>query len=145
MKFIIIKSVDKPYSDDPDSFISWFCKSFGLESEIENSDSIEKDLLKQFINAALAGKGISSSDLTENFKIARTTIIYHLNRLIEAGWIVKRGRMYYLRGKELSDVIEEIEYDINREMMKMLDIAKQFDRLSKSRSENKKFKKVKIE
>ncbi len=145
MKFIIIKSVEKPYSNDPDSFISWFCKSFGLESELDNNDSIEKDLLKGFIEAALSGKGISSSDLAKKFKIARTTIIYHLNRLIDAGWIVKRGRIYYLRGKELSDVIEEIEYDINREMMRMLDIARQFDKLSKGKSEAKRFKKVKIE
>jgi len=56
-------------------------------------------------------------------------VIYHLNRFIEAGVIVKRGRKYHLRAKEMAKVVEELEYDIDREMHRMLDMAKDFDRL----------------
>jgi hypothetical protein len=52
-----------------------------------------------------------------------------LNRFIDAGLLVKRGRKYYLRASEMQKAIEEIEYDISREMQRMLDTAKEFDRL----------------
>jgi predicted transcriptional regulator len=129
MKFIIIKSVAKPESNDPDLIIKWFCQAFGLESEIERDDSIEERLLKKFIDLASEGKGISSSEIKLSSNIPRTTIIYHLNILIDMGLIIKKGRKYYLRANEFSSVIEEIEYDLNREMMRLLDTAKEFDKL----------------
>ena len=48
--------------------------------------------------------------------------------------MVKRGRKYYLRAPELSRAIEEIEYDIEREMHRMLDMAREFDRMMNSPS-----------
>ncbi len=47
-----------------------------------------------------------------------------MNRFIDAGLLVKRGRKYYLRASEMQKAIEEIEYDINREMQRMLDHGK---------------------
>lgn len=130
MKFIIIKAVDKPKSDDPDDFIKWFCKVFGLESEFDDKENIEEILLKEFIKAAYYGKGLSSGEISLS-NVPRTTIIYHLNRLIDTGMIVKKGRRYYLRASEFSDVIDEIEYDVNREIMKIKDIADEFERITR--------------
>ena len=61
--------------------------------------------------------------------LARSTVIYHLNRFIDSGLLVKKGRNYYLRASVMSKAIEEIEYDIDRELSRMLDTAKQFDKL----------------
>jgi hypothetical protein len=53
---------------------------------------------------------------------------------------VKHGRRYSLRASELSKAIEEIEYDINREMSRMLNTAKEYDRLMLAKSSSKKRK-----
>lgn len=129
MKKIVIKSVDKPLeSSSPDELISWFCEVLGLSGPGEEG-SMESEILKRFIAAAQNNKGISSSGIKLGRGIPRSTIIYHLNRLVESGLVVKRGRKYYMRAQALSASIEEIEYDIDREFQRMIDMAKEFDRL----------------
>ena len=64
------------------------------------------------------------------------TVIYHLNRFIDAGLLVKRGRKYYLRASEMYKAIEEIQYDMEREMKRMLDTAREFDKLMESGFQN---------
>jgi predicted transcriptional regulator len=128
MKKIVIRAVEKPVYKEPDDIIRWFCEALGLTSGDQKS-GIEVELLKRFLAAAANNTGISSSEIRLPSNVARTTVIYHINRFMESGLVVKKGRKYYLRAPELSTAIEEIEYDIEREMRRMLDTAKEFDRL----------------
>ena len=128
MEKIIIKVTEKP-NKDPEKIIKWFCIVFGLSDE-EEKNNIETQILKKFImNAENRNNGITSSDLKFNKPIPKSTVIYHLNRFISSGLIIKKGRKYYLRATNLLKAIEEIEYDINKEFKKMLDIALDFDKL----------------
>ncbi|MGC8622479.1 MAG: winged helix-turn-helix domain-containing protein [Candidatus Micrarchaeia archaeon] len=129
-KEIVIRSVDKPVreKDNVDVLIKWFCEAFGLSKEDEK-DSIEEKILKKFIYAALKDKGISSGELKFGKPIPRSTIIYHLNRFIDAGLIIKRGRRYYLRSVDMAGVIKELEYDMDREIRRMLDMAEDLNRI----------------
>ncbi|MCL5007548.1 MAG: winged helix-turn-helix domain-containing protein [Candidatus Marsarchaeota archaeon] len=135
MKKIVIKNIAMPTSSDPDSIIRWMCEAFGFSGDA-TGDNIDLDILRIFTSeyGRRGVKGISSSEIKVDQNVARSTIIYHLNRFIEAGLVVKRGRKYYLRAPELSRAIEEIEYDIEREMHRMLDMAREFDRMMNSPS-----------
>jgi predicted transcriptional regulator len=129
MDRIVIKFVERPDLGDREKMLKWFCVVFGLSSGNDSFGSLEEQILKNFTEAAYKNEGLSSSELHLDTELARSTVIYHLNRFIEAGLLVKRGRKYYLRASEMSKAIEEIEYDINREMQRMLDTAKEFDKL----------------
>lgn len=129
----MIRFVERPDSESPDEMIRWFCNVFGLSND-DDSDRIEEDILRSFVTAAYHDEGLASSELKLHADIARSTVIYHLNRFIDVGLLVKHGRKYYLRASEMSKAIEEIEYDIDREMSRMLDTAKEFDRLMLERS-----------
>jgi predicted transcriptional regulator len=131
MERIVIRFVERPDINNSGKMIKWFCVVFGL-SNGENPDSIEEQILRNFTEAAYENKGLASGELKLDTDLARSTVIYHLNRFIEAGLLVKRGRKYYLRASEMAKAIEEIEYDINREMQRMMDTAKEFDRLMES-------------
>ncbi len=132
---IVIKAIESPNANNPEDMVKWFCEVFGLASQNEEN-SIEEQLLKRFIVAAHENQGISSSEIKLEQPLARSTTIYHLNRLIDAGLIVKKGRKYYLRATDLSKVIEEIEYDMEREMRKMMDLAKLFDQMMQNAMED---------
>ncbi|MGC8586301.1 MAG: hypothetical protein ACP5K5_02015 [Candidatus Micrarchaeia archaeon] len=132
---IVIKSIERPRAETPDALIKWFCNVFDLD------DEIEAEMLKRFIKAASANRGISSSEFKFG-SVARSTVIYHLNRFIDAGLVVRKGRKYIFRGSNMSSLIEEMEYDINREMQRMLDFAKELDR-QMSRSKQQKRKELK--
>ncbi len=125
---IVIRTVDMPRQDRPDQMIKWFCEALGLTAD-SKSISVEEQMLKKFVEAAREDVGLSSSQFSFKPKLARSTVIYHLNRFIDAGLVVKRGHKYYLRAAEMTRTIEELEYDIEREMHRMLDMARQFDRM----------------
>lgn len=128
MERIVIRFVERPDFNDPEKMLKWFCDVFGLSSG--GNDTIEEQILRNFtVAAAYGNRGLASSELKLDTDLARSTVIYHLNRFIDAGLLVKRGRKYYLRASEMQKAIEEIEYDISREMRRMLDTAKEFDRL----------------
>lgn len=127
MEKIAIRVLEKPDAKDPEKMLAWFVAALGLSGDKE--DSIEEQILRDFAYAAKKEEGISSSELKLDRHVARSTVIYHLNRFMEVGLIVKKGRKYYLRAADMTKVIEELEYDIDREMQRMLDTAKEFDRL----------------
>jgi hypothetical protein len=128
MERIVIKVMEKPDFNDPEKLIRWFCSVLGLSNE-DDSASIGGQILSKFAEAAYFDKGLSSSELKLDTDLARSTVIYHLNRFIESGLLVKKGRKYYLRASVMSKAIEEIEYDIDRELSRMLDTAKAFDKM----------------
>ncbi len=125
---IVIRFVERPDSESQEKILKWFCEVFGLSTE-GSPDSLEEQILGNFAKAAYKNEGLSSSELRLNTDLARSTVIYHLNRFIDAGLLVKKGRKYYLRASEMQKAIEEIQYDMEREMQRMLDTAREFDRL----------------
>jgi hypothetical protein len=131
MERIVIRFLERPDSNDPEQIIKWFCEVFGLTSG-EDKNPIEEQILRSFVDAAQRDSGLSSSELKLDTDLARSTVIYHLNRFIDAGLLVKRGRKYHLRASEMQKAIEEIEYDVGREMQRMMDTAKQFDMMLQS-------------
>ncbi|MCL4389270.1 MAG: hypothetical protein M1528_00795 [Candidatus Marsarchaeota archaeon] len=139
MERIAIRALELPDSRNPERLLQWFCAVLGLSSDEEGS--IEKNILRELVSHAQISEGISSSELTVGSDMARSTVIYHLNRFIEIGVAVKRGRKYYLRANEMSKVIEELEYDIDREMQRIFDIAKEFDRMMETKTKVKRAKK----
>ncbi len=124
---IIIRTVEMPAAKKPDDIIKWFCEVLGIAA---GSDSdVEERIFRAFAYAAQTNSGISSSDITLRQGLARSTVIYHLNRLIDMGLITKKGRRYYLRATNMARMVEELEYDLDREMNRMLNVAQEFDRL----------------
>ena len=139
MEHIVIRVLEKPDFNDPEKLIKWFVSVLGLSGEGE-IDSIGEQILSEFANATYLDKGLSSSELKLDTSLARSTVIYHLNRFIDSGLLVKKGRKYYLRASEMSKAIGN-RCDIDRELSRMLDTAKQFDKLMsiqmKKRSESR--------
>ncbi len=129
---IVIRDVERPDSKKPDAMIRWFLAVFDLGDGNE-ANGIEAQILGALVKASYNGEGISSSELKLNPEVARSTVIYHLNRLLELGIIVKRGRKYYLRATEMAKTMEEIEYDLEREMQRMIDMAREFDKMMQKR------------
>ncbi|MGC8587098.1 MAG: hypothetical protein ACP5K9_02295 [Candidatus Micrarchaeia archaeon] len=125
-EIVIVKSVGKPRDTSSDELIRWFCRAFGLT---EKPEDMEPKLLKAIVHASFAGKGITSKELYKMLEEPRSTIIYHLNRLIETGVIVRKGRRYYLRSADMQSTIEELQADMMREFERFEEYAEKLDSL----------------
>ncbi len=124
--YIIIRSVERRHTTSPAEFVRWVCEVFGLSGD-SNGNTLDQQILEKLIIASKLGTGISSSEIKPKGDVARSTVIYHLNRLMDAGLVVKKGRKYHLRGTDMASAIREIEYDLNRELTSMQDAAAEFD------------------
>ncbi len=128
MKKFVIKSIDRPDYNDPKALLRWFCLVFGLEDEkSKRNNEIVEQILINFLYSAREGRGMSSSEIKMEPDLPRSTLIYHLNRFVDAGIITRDGHTYRLRAPDMAKLTEEINYDIDREFMRMLDAAKEFD------------------
>jgi predicted transcriptional regulator len=126
---IVIRTVERVSNRTPTEFVKWLCEALGLAEGEENAKALDQQILEKLIVASRLDTGITSSEIGKKEGIARSTVIYHLNRLINTGLVTKRGRKYYLRAMDVASTIKEIEYDIDREFSRIHDAAQEFDRV----------------
>ncbi len=126
---IVIKTVERVANKTPQEFVKWLCEALDLSEDKFANKALDQQILEKLIIASRLGTGITSSEMGKKEGIARSTVIYHLNRLINTGLVVKKGRKYYLRAVDVASTIKEMEYDIDREFSRMYDAAREFDRM----------------
>jgi transposase len=126
---LVIRQVAKPSKDTIDEFVNWFCKVFNLS---ESRSSAEPKMLRIIAGRSFSGEGITSKELNKLLSMPRSTTIYHLNRFISSGIVVRKGRKYYLRSENMEDTIEELQDDMLREFNRMMEFAEKFDKLIES-------------
>ena len=121
---IVIKSVNRPQREDIDNISTWFCEVFDLGNK---NDELEPMLLKEIIINSINGSGVTSKELNKKLELPRSTVIYHLNRFIYSGLIIRKGRKYYLRSDDLASTIEDIQAEMFREFNRLIDLAQRMD------------------
>ena len=119
---IIIRPIAKPSEDSVDELTFWFCRAFDLATK---GEALEPALFKEIVSAM--GTGVTSKELNDRLSVPRTTVIYHLNRFIGSGLVVRKGRKYFLRSEDMESTIEELQADMVREFSRMLEFAERFD------------------
>ncbi len=123
---IIIRSIAKPTADSVEELTFWFCRAFDLAS---GGEALEPSLFKEIVSASVEGTGVTSKELNDRLAVPRTTVIYHLNRFIGSGLVVRKGRKYFLRSEDMESTIEELQADMTREFSRMLAFAEKFDEI----------------
>ena len=126
---IVIKTVERASNKTPTGFVKWLCEVLDLAEDNESAKALDQQILEKLIVASRLNTGITSSEIGKKEGIARSTVIYHLNRLINTGLVTKKGRKYYLRAIDVASTIKEMEYDIDREFSRIHDAAQEFDRM----------------
>lgn len=125
---IAIRPVNRPQKESVDALVTWFCESLDLSDK----DDLEPTMLKEIIDKSIKGNGVTSMELKDRLDTPRTTVIYHLNRFIYSGIVVRKGRKYYLRSTDMASTLEELQADMQREFMRMIEFAEKMDALFES-------------
>ena len=123
---IVVKKVEKPFSDDPFDELEWICQSLGFFEPIDR-DKTAAAVLKQLINSGGLERPLTSTQIAERVEMSRGAVINHLNNLSRAGLVVRSGRDYSIRSRSIYRTIEEIEEDIDRIFQKMKRVAMELD------------------
>lgn len=123
---IVLRYVGRPSSTDMKELTDWFIKVFDLGGK---EDGLEPAIFKEIIANNTEGKGVTSKALTKKLDVPRSTVIYHLNRLIYSGLVVRKSTKYYLRSEDMHGTIEELQADVEREFSRMMQFADMMDKM----------------
>jgi predicted transcriptional regulator len=126
---IVIKTVNKPGKEDAKGITDWFLDSFDL---LGKDDQLEQTMFKELVENSLKGVGISSKELNEDLNLPRSTVIYHLNRFISSGLVIRKGRKYYLRAEDFESTIQELQTEMLNDFSRMMQFASKLDELMES-------------
>jgi predicted transcriptional regulator len=127
LKEYIVRKLREPTEKQVNSDIEWVCNSFGLMST-RDKDKTSQHILKLLLVAARQGKGLTSHELAQEVKPTASTVIYHLSKLMKAGFVVKMGSTYELRMTSLVRTIEEINKEVNISMADIKRVARDIDK-----------------
>ncbi|MBS3166768.1 helix-turn-helix transcriptional regulator [Candidatus Woesearchaeota archaeon] len=123
---ISLEKVRKPRELGPNEEIAWFTQTLGLESKRDKQKIVFK-IFSELVKEIKIGNGLSSEELAQRLKLSRTTIIHHLNKLIDSGLIIKHSSKYFLRENSLTEVLKEIRKDLDRIFLDLESTAKDID------------------
>lgn len=126
MKVIIIKEIKQPREENVENEIEWLCESFGFANKRDRNKTAMR-IFEIMLQAAHKDRALTSDDIAEKVKIARSTAIHHMDRYQQSGIVVKTGQGYELRMRNVEDTIEEMELDMLRMIQRMRRIAKGID------------------
>ena len=120
---ITIKKIKRPKVSDLNQDIQIISHSLGLFTKRDK----EKSCFRVFIEILKNKKGLTAEEVTVNTNLTRATVIHHLNSLIKAGLIVKKGHRYYLRGNSSEGLIKEVSKDMDKTFNELNELARNID------------------
>jgi len=113
-----------PVEDDYSAEIDWMYQCLGLGDE---RDIVGSLIFREILIANREERGISSRELMFKCNVTQAAVVYHLNLFMRTGLLVKEGRIYYLRAKNLERTLEEIENDLARRFDILKRIGRKID------------------
>jgi predicted transcriptional regulator len=108
--------------------LQWFGSSLGLFNLRDKDKSCFRVFI-ELLKAAKTDKPLSSDEISDKLGLTRGTVIHHINKLMDAGIVVRHGNIYMLRVNNLSALVEEIQRDAERTFIDLKRVAKEIDQM----------------
>lgn len=123
---IVVKTVTKPSIESAQALTDWFFDTFDLSGK---SGTPEREMFQIIVSNSLKGTGTSSKHISKSLKVPLSTVIYDLNKFIDSGLVVRKGREYYLRASDFESTIQELQAEMLMEFSRMMQFASKLDAL----------------
>lgn len=123
---VTIIDIRRPYSDNINAKLQWLGTSLGLFGTRDK----DRSCFRIFIGLLKATKKripYSSDQLAADLNLSRGTVVHHLNKLMQAGIVIREKEGYMLRVDSLTYLIDEVEKDISRMFDNLKAVAKDID------------------
>lgn len=122
----VVKNLKHPLKEDVNRDIEWLCNCLGFVGTKDKEKTAIK-IFKLLVEAAKEGKGLTSDEITESVKPTRGAVVYHLNKFMRSGIVIKVNSRYELRMSSIKKTVEEINLDIQRVFHNISEIAESVD------------------
>lgn len=123
---ITIIKTSKPEIQNINDLLQWFGGSLGLFN-IRDKDRSCFRVFIVLLKAGKKSKGLSSEEIAESTSLSRGTVVYHINKLIEAGLVKEHSKKYYLEADNLEKLIQKLRSDMDQAFDTLSEIGKEID------------------
>lgn len=123
---ITIVRYNKPIKNDINEDLQWVGNSLGLFN-LRDKDKSCFRIFIELLKTAKENKKISSDEIAHKLDLSRGTVVHHINKMIEAGIILREGNRYILRNDSLQSLVDQIESDAKQACKELRDVAKEID------------------
>tara|TARA_Y100000310_G_scaffold335593_1_gene418007 strand:- start:93 stop:485 length:393 start_codon:yes stop_codon:yes gene_type:complete len=124
VKRIVVVKIRKKHHDNVNEDLRWMGNSLGLFG-IRDKDS---SCFRMFIILLKhRDKTISSDEIAEKLRLTRGTVVHHLNKLMDAGVVVREKGGYILRENSMQGVIRDMRKDMETMFGELKRAAKEID------------------
>lgn len=124
-KITIIK-LNKLESFNLNEDLQWFSNSLGLFGERDKEKSCFRVFL-EILKTSKTNKGISSEQIAIRSNLSRATVIHHIYTLSSKGLVISRDNRYFLRVKNLEELVDLIRSDTVDVLKDLKKTAKDLD------------------
>jgi predicted transcriptional regulator len=123
---ITIIKISKPVEKTVNRELQWLAISLGLFNLRDKDKSLFRIFI-ELIKSAKTQRPLSSDEIAFKLNLSRGTVIHHINKLMESGFVIHHKKRYMMRVSSLKELIEEMEKDIKRTCENLKDIAEEID------------------
>ncbi|MDP2750121.1 MAG: winged helix-turn-helix domain-containing protein, partial [Nanoarchaeota archaeon] len=120
-RITIIRS-EKPNERNVNNDLQWFGTSLGLFNLRDKDKSCFRVFI-ELIRAAKKQEPISSDEIAARLKLSRATVIHHINKLTDSGFVAVEKNRYILRVSNLRNLVDELSEDAERTLKDLREIA----------------------
>ena len=106
--------------------LQWLGSSLGLFN-LRDKDKSCFRLFIELLKSAKMRQPLTSDEFSERLGLSRGTVIHHMNKLMESGLVVHENNKYILRVNSLTELIDEVERDLERACRDLREIATEID------------------
>lgn len=123
---VTIVSIRKPSRKVVNADLQWFCSSLGLFGLRDKNSSCFRIFI-ELLKASKTKKPLTSDELAFRLGLTRGTVVHHLNKLINSGFVIVDGNKYILRVSNLEELVDVIAKDTKSIFSNLKDVAKDLD------------------
>lgn len=123
---IVLKNIGRPKKDDIDTYIDWFCESFGFCNG-RDTDNTTSRIVKEIIEEVKRSNGISTDEIARSLDIRPGRVNHHVRGLIESGFLYRDKKRIFIRGGSLKRAVIEMQKDAERTFQDLAEMAEKMD------------------
>lgn len=111
---------------DINTDLQWLCLSLGLFPVRDYNSSMYRLFIELIKDRRL--KQVSSSDeFAARVGLSRGTVVHHLNKMMEAGIVVRQQSGYVLKEKSVEKMVQDIRSEIDELFDEITQVAERID------------------
>lgn len=123
---ITLLRIRRTQSSDVNHDLQWIGNSLGLFG-LRDKDSSCFRIFITLVKRSHKSEPLSSDDIAHATDLSRATALHHLEKLVEAGLVLKEKDGYIMRESTLARVVKQMQHDVNQIFSEIEEVAKEID------------------